>query len=61
MVSMVIIMCLIGVLIFLFAGRLAEVLMARARLRGLESGPMTARRRLHEPHGRCEAVEKVRA
>jgi RsiW-degrading membrane proteinase PrsW (M82 family) len=60
MVAMVIIMFLIGVLILLFAGRLAEILMARARLRGRENGPMTAKRRLHEPHGRL-AVEKIRA
>ena len=52
MVSMVIIMFLIGVLILLFAGRLAEVLMARARPRGLERTPVTAGRRSHEPHGR---------
>jgi hypothetical protein len=52
MVGMALIMFLLGVLVFLFAGRLAEILMARARLRGRESGPMTARRRLHELHGR---------
>jgi hypothetical protein len=59
MVSMVFIMFLIGVLIFLFAGRLAEVLLARARLRA-ESDPMMKKRRWHEPHGRL-AVETVRA
>jgi hypothetical protein len=52
MVGMTLIMFLLGVLVFLFAGRLAEILMARARLRGRESGPITARRRLHELHGR---------
>jgi hypothetical protein len=59
MVSMVIIMFLIGVLILLFAGRLAEVLMARAELRGPGKAPATAARRLHEHHGRL-AVEKGR-
>lgn len=60
MVSMVFIWFLIGVLMFLFAGRLAEVLLARARLRGRGSSPMAKRRRWHAPHGRL-AVEKVRA
>ncbi len=58
MVSMVIIMFLIGVLILLFAGRLAEVLMARAKLRDRGRAPVMAVRRLHEDHGR-PAVEKA--
>jgi uncharacterized membrane protein len=59
MVSMVIIMFLIGVLIFLFAGRLTEVLMARARLRGLERAPVTARRLARGPMA-GETFEKNR-
>ncbi len=59
MVSMIIVMFLVGVLMFLFAGRLAEVLLARARQRGRQSEPMLKRRRAHEPHGRL-AIQKVR-
>jgi RsiW-degrading membrane proteinase PrsW (M82 family) len=52
MAAMVIMMFLLGVLIFLFAGRLAEVFMARARVRGPEKGPMTAKHRFCKPCGR---------
>ncbi len=59
-VSMVIIMSLIGVLILLFAGRLAEVLTARSRLKAGQRPPMAARRLAPASHGRLLAVEKSR-
>ncbi len=48
-VSMVIIMFLIGVLLLLFAGRLIEVLIARARLRDPKTVPVTTGRRVPHP------------